>query len=96
MADSLGLSGSLETLTIAAENPEGGNIQLNTIIPDISSGLWSGKYYSDYPVTITAEAKPGYEFVGWTGDVQSNNSTIEIPIEKGGVSINAIFQRTTQ
>lgn len=40
-----------------------GNIKLNTIKP--KTYPWDGYYFSQVPVHITAQPKPGYEFVSW-------------------------------
>jgi len=34
--------------------------------------------YSDEPVTVTAANKPGYTFIGWSGDDTSKNATITV------------------
>ena len=41
----------------------GGNIQINTIIPD--SYPWVGEYYEDIPISVKAIPDSGYTFVGW-------------------------------
>ncbi len=47
-------------------NPDGSSIRLNTITPNLDGGSWTGEYFSNYPVTITANVPNGYEFSGWT------------------------------
>lgn len=93
MAEFMNLSGTAETITVYNISQQSGYIQVNTITPDISSGCWSGQYFTDFPVTVTAVPNPGYAFVGWTGDIQSESISIDVPIKKGGVTINAIFQK---
>ena len=41
----------------------GGNIQINTIIPD--SYPWIGEYYEDIPISVKAIPDSGFTFVGW-------------------------------
>lgn len=94
MAEEFGLKGTLETVTLDSNFPDAGSITLNTITPDLSEGEWSGKYYTDYPVTATAEARYGYEFVGWEGAVVSKEASIEVPVEVGGIELHAIFRKS--
>jgi hypothetical protein len=65
----LGVSASnLCNVTISAEGGVSGvSIKINTVTPNLSSGSWTGKYYSVIPITVTASAPPaGYEFDGWS------------------------------
>lgn len=94
MAEEFSLTGTLETLTLRVNNPEAGTIQLNTITPDMAQGSWSGQYYTDYPVTLTAVAKEGYTFVGWEGSTASDNTTIQTTLTKGGATLRAVFEKT--
>ena len=93
MAEELGLSGTQETLTITTDTPDGGAVRLNTVTPDLSGGSWSGAYYTDYPVTLTAEPAEGHTFVGWdVNGTRYTDLTIEVPIRRGGSTVHAIFQ----
>lgn len=93
MAQEFALTGTLETLTLKTNDPAGGYIQINTITPDMTDGTWSGQYYTDYPVKVTAVANSGYEFVGWEGVENTDGPTQEIILNKGGMTLNAIFQK---
>lgn len=94
MAEEFGLTGTLEKVKLKVNDVEGGKIQLNTTIPDISDGSWSGKYYTDYPVTVTAIPNDGYEFAGWSGSVKSDSATIEAEVVNGGITLEAMFVKT--
>ena len=72
----------------------GGKISLNTIVPTMENGVWKGQYYTDYPITVTAKASPGYQFVGWDGDVTSTETVITTEILEGGIQLNAVFEKT--
>lgn len=95
------MSGTREDVILSVNDPEAGAVQINTITPDLSKGPWSGEYYTDYPVIVTAKACVGYEFVGWEKTVLSNgrkttvyrDKTMEIPVEKGGIRLNAVFRK---
>jgi hypothetical protein len=95
MAEEFDLKGTLETVTLSS-NKAGSPITLNTITPELSSedGTWSGTYFTDYPVTVTADAD-GFDH--W--EVTSGNRTktytdltINVPIDEGGVEIYAVFK----
>jgi len=94
LAEEYGLTGTLETVTLHNDSPEAGDITLNTIEPDLSEGAWSGKYYTDYPVTVTATARYGYEFAGWEGTVVSDEPCITVPVEAGGIELYAVFKKS--
>lgn len=90
LADEFQLSGTLETVTVVSEHPQMGGVIVNTSQIDLSSGAWSGKYFTDYPITVTASAKEGYRFVGWKGDVNTAENTLTVPVD-GGVTLEAVF-----
>lgn len=93
LGEEFGLSGSPEQVTLSVNDPAGGTVLLNTIEPDLSSGSWSGMYYTDYPVRLEARPAPGYVFAGWEGEADSGESRIQVPVREGGVSLRAVFQR---
>lgn len=93
MAQEFDLTGTIEEVQLSVNNVDYGSIKLNTITPDLSDGKWSGKYFTDYPITVTAIPKPGYEFIGWTGDIESLDETIEVDVIAGGIQIHAEYQK---
>lgn len=93
MAEEFDLKGTLEEVTLKVNDVESGTIQLNTTTPDLSGGSWTGKYYTDYPITVTVIPADGYEFVCWSGSVESNSDTIEAEVTVGGITLEAIFER---
>lgn len=93
LAKEFGLEGTQETVSLSVDDPEGGYLVLNTITPELSENTWSGSYFTDYPVTVTAVARQGYEFAGWEGTVFSSEEQIEVPVEKGGIRLHASFQK---
>ncbi len=61
--------GARQNLTVDA-NPLQGVVRVNTIdLEDGTAGFtgypWTGSYFTNYPVTLTAQARPGYGFVEW-------------------------------
>lgn len=93
MADEFGLTGTLENVTLKINDPKAGRIKINTTIPNLENGSWIGKYYTDYPVMVTAEAVEGYQFVGWTGSIESSEMAIEVEIADNGIVLEAVFEK---
>ena len=93
MAEEFSLTGTLETLQLGTNDNEAGYIRLNTITPDLSAGDWSGQYYTDFPITVTAVAKEGYVFKGWRGSVDSPEESLEVKLSTGGTSLYAVFEK---
>ncbi|MDE6034785.1 MAG: CotH kinase family protein [Ruminococcus sp.] len=58
-----GINGVLKNVTLKQSRQ--GAIKLNTITPDISSEDWTGQYFSDCNISMTAIAKDGYKFDKW-------------------------------
>jgi hypothetical protein len=103
MAEAMELQGSLETVTLQTacmgqendSNGQCGTILCNTTEPDLSSGEWTGTYYTDYPVTLTAVPAEGYEFVGWQSDqMVQDGDTLTVEVPQGGICIRAVFAKT--
>lgn len=97
MAEEFKLTGTQEAVTLSS-NAAGTPITLNTISPELQSSAstysWTGSYFTDYPVTVTANNS---NFSHWevtvSGDVQTfTDATIEVPVTEGGVQIYAVFK----
>jgi len=72
-------------LVLDLSNEEAGIIKVNTIdVTDTTPGItanpypWTGIYFKNIPVTLTAKAKEGYLFSHWSGDVSSTNVEISL------------------
>ena len=74
-----------------------GYIRINSIdiVPETpgvaDAENWTGIYYNDVPITITAYPQPGYEFVRWEGSVSSTAKELEIS-PKAGISLTAVYR----
>ena len=90
LAEEFGLTGTLETVIITTEDAGRGTVTVNTSQIDLSDGSWSGQYYTDYPITVTAQANPGYRFAGWKGDTHETGETITVSLD-GGAALEAVF-----
>lgn len=97
MKDYLQLEGDPVRVKLKVEDPASGSIQINTITPTLSEeGIWKGRYFTDYPVTVTAHAADGYTFVGWNcngGTLEEKDDTTAKVSFDGEVTIEAIFEK---
>lgn len=55
---------------------EGGAVKVNSLA--INEQQWQGDYFMNIPITLTAQANPGYNFAGWTGAVESDSISIHL------------------
>ncbi|WP_028508833.1 CotH kinase family protein [Ruminococcus sp. NK3A76] len=84
----LGLSDAV-AVSISAVNPDGGEVTLDGSALDLSK-QFSGNYFNEYKITLTASPREGYTFKGWAGTYQSSKQTITIsPREAAG--LQAVF-----
>ncbi len=93
LAKEFELQGTLEEVLVHINNQNAGEIQLNTVTLDFIDETWTGEYFTDYPITVTAVEKPGYKFVGWTGSIESTEKVIEVDMKEGGIELNAVFEK---
>ena len=94
MKSYMGLTGSLASVTLNNDGSKG-SVKFNTIKLDDSESTYTGKYFTDYPVTVKATAKEGYSFDHWevTGATVANTSSDEITVPVSeGVSIRAVYK----
>jgi hypothetical protein len=66
-AEHFKLSKGLATVEIKVVPEGAGRVQINTAV--LRDFPWSGTLFRDYPVALTADAKPGYRFAAWSGPV---------------------------
>lgn len=92
LAEEFSLTGTVETVTVTNTAPEAGSVTVNTSRIDLTRGSWTGRYFTDYPITITAEPADGYRFLGWKGDSDSSSATITLPVD-GGVRVEPLFEK---
>lgn len=97
LAEEFGLTGSQEQITLCVNDQEAGYVTLNTITPELTDNKWSGAYFTDYPVTVTAVANAGHRFVRWessSGALKNSgqDDTLSVQIPRGGVVLTAIFE----
>ena len=93
LRNEFGLTGTVETVQLSANDAVGGRIYINTTEADVASGTWNGQYFTDYPVKIVAEANLGYRFAGWSGSYEATENQIEVGITEGGITLTAVFEK---
>ena len=93
LAEEFGLTGALETVTVRCAQPEMGEVTVNTSPIDLSDGSWTGEYFTDYPITLTAVPRDGYRFLGWMGDVDQAEPTLVCGLD-GNITLEAVFGET--
>jgi len=83
--------------TLNVSDVAAGYIHLNTIdVKDGTPGIvgnpypWTGIYFSNIPVKLTAVANPGFEFSHWTGASTSTDATITLTLA-ASFSVTAVF-----
>ncbi|KAA3611009.1 MAG: T9SS C-terminal target domain-containing protein [Calditrichaeota bacterium] len=72
--DHFGLDAA-KTITVTQDENKG-SLKINSINVDQFS--WSGKYFPGIPIQVTAIAKPGFEFAGWSNSELEQNSSITV------------------
>ena len=81
------------SVTLAVVPEEAGVIKISTIIPE--EYPWTGVYYNDVPVVITALPNPGYTFSNWIGvDASSIRDTIFLTGTNTSIIANFNVQTT--
>lgn len=100
LADYFSLSGSPVKVTLENAEPEGGEIAINTVTPTLNKdGKWTGTYYTDYPVTLTAKPKKGWTFAGWETKegtlTQIDEYTWDMTFSDD-VTVKAVFEKSVQ
>lgn len=75
-------------LTLQISEKNAGKIHLNVI--DITSATWSGKYFNNNTITMTAIPNPGYEFAHWEGAINSTEPTISLTTDQA-TTLTAVF-----
>lgn len=91
LRDGYGL-GEAYSISLGAKDSQGGTVRVNTVTPDLRDGLWQGRYFSEYEITLTAIPAEGYVFTGWTGDVTEQKPEITIRLTED-MELTANFEK---
>jgi hypothetical protein len=85
--DEFGLSGTAK-ITVAADPPDGGSVRLNSLA--LSRLPWTGMYFRDVPIRLTADPSPGRRFLRWEGSEGTSDPVLDL-VPRGEVRIRAVF-----
>lgn len=101
LKDDFGLTGALASIELEINDTAYGSVILNSIEPVFGDDRkWSGEYYTDYPITLTAVTNDGYRFIRWQSDTlsenESTNETIELSFTEKGTLIKAVFEKVEE
>ncbi|MFN2140857.1 MAG: CotH kinase family protein [Candidatus Promineifilaceae bacterium] len=88
IVEAFSLSGT-QFLTIEVNRPEGGHILVEGL--PLPGTPFTGVYFRDIPLKLTAVAEPGFRFVSWQGPVSSREETVSLELT-GDESITAVFE----
>lgn len=69
-------------VTINLDATEGGKVTLNTLHFEDGELPFSGKYFLNVPVELTATPLEGYKFDGWSGAVNSTEQSISVQLAR--------------
>lgn len=87
------VSGEVHTLK-AEWNKALGRVIINSAAPEPENFVWQGKYYSDFPVKLTAASNDGRQFCGWydeEGNLISSDRMLQLDMAED-IAINAQFR----
>ena len=76
-------------VTLDVSQSAAGEIKINTLT--IEEYPWTGTYFHDIPVKLTAVPSPGYTFTGWTGVEQTDAVSITVTLTQD-TSVTAHFE----
>ncbi|HJX70695.1 MAG TPA: CotH kinase family protein, partial [Bacteroidales bacterium] len=80
---------SAHQINLNIEKSGSGKIKINTIAP--LDYPWTGTYFHNIPVQLTARPEAGYRFVCWQGSVESDNSSLSVNV-LSNLNITAVFE----
>lgn len=88
--------GVTDTLNIVlSSNLNGaGVVQVNAIT--VGQFPWFGQYFKDVPVELTAIARPGFRFTGWTGIEPADSAHVVVPMNQGVLAVANFEQDNSQ
>lgn len=88
LVEAFSLSGT-QYLTLDVNQPEGGKILVEGL--SLPYTPFTGVYFRDIPLQLTAVAEPGYRFGGWQGAVTSREKMVSLVLTNNE-TITAVFE----
>lgn len=94
MKQDLELNGELSQITLRSSMNDVAENGVNTLELQHFSGEWSGRYYTDYPITLKCKVQEGYTFAGWEseGRLLSSDEQLVLDLEHEGMTVTAIIE----
>jgi hypothetical protein len=80
-------------VTIQNNTPIKGFVLLNSL--EIKDGIWTGDYFEEVPISMTAIAKEGYSFSHWEGASNSIESQISHDLQSDETFIPVFVESTS-
>ena len=94
LREEFGLTGELVSLNVKTNQSDAGTVMVNTTAIDLSSGTWSGDYFTDYPVMLTALADEDHVFSYWKiRDQIVYDKKLELALDEQGTEVRAVFRK---
>lgn len=78
------------SVRVTNETPRAGSVELNSL--QLRTADWTGDYFANVPISLTAVPDAGYKFVCWTGDTISLNPRLSLNPAKSW-AVTAVFER---
>lgn len=97
LAETFGLQGTLDQVTVEVKSPKGSTVQMNSSLLELDEeARWRGYYYSDYSVRVKANPIQGEQFIGWkvtNGEIigDASSEDIDVKLSENGTIITAEF-----
>jgi hypothetical protein len=79
----------MQIVSLSINDTSKGFVKLNSL--NITTPAWSGSYFMNIPLQVTAVAKRGYRFVKWEGSMDSSNASLVIPLTDA-LNLTAVFE----
>lgn len=93
--------GATVSVNFSTPDPARGHLRVNTLAlrpgepgmpgADAAPYTWTGAYYPNVPVTVTAVPAPGHRFVGWEGRPADTSATLVVS-PSAGLNLTALFE----
>lgn len=78
------------TVAVTIRGSDKGSVKINTLT--VPSDAWSGVYFKDLPLTVTAIPQAGHSFAGWSGALGGTELEMTLPLATEDVELIATFE----
>ncbi|MBQ2618397.1 MAG: CotH kinase family protein [Oscillospiraceae bacterium] len=92
LIEALDLPGEACGLRLGVPDPAGGSLRLCGGTPELTGGTWTGTWVTGVPLTLSAEAAPGWRFAGWRGSAEGEKATLTLT-PTGDTELTAVFEK---